>query len=141
MIYRIFHALLTAAVVLVSVIIYDAATYDPRLPIQDWIEVEVLNSPIRAGEDVRVRITREKVRDDCVVTSRRQAINLDGQSYTLESATMIGGSSDERSVLLSYPTPRTLPVGQYILRVHLTYDCPEFSWPTLQPDALFRVVE
>lgn len=138
--HRLFHTLLSAVIVLASVIIYDAATYDPRLPIQEWRSVEVINSPIRAGDPLHVAITRDKIRDDCPVTSHRQAINLDGQSFRLEGATSEGGAVSSKTAHLMYPTPSNLPPGQYILRVHLSYACPEFTWPTTQPDGLFRVI-
>lgn len=114
---------------------------DERLPIQKWGKVEVLNSPIKAGEDLHVRVYREKVRDDCPVASDRQAINRDGEIVDLPDAAHEGGASDNSYVDLRYPTPSAFPADDYTLRVLLTYTCPTFSWTTPQPEARFRVVE
>ena len=137
---RLLNLLLGTAGAFAAIIAYDQMTFDPTLPVETWYGVEVLNSPIKAGDDLRVTITRDKVRDDCPVTSIRNAIDDDGVSHALAPAVWEGGSSEGDALDFSYPTPTTLHAGVYTLRVFLLYTCPDFVWSTQQPDARFRVI-
>jgi hypothetical protein len=124
-----------------GIILVDRASFDDRIPIERWDQVEVLNSPILAGEGVEVRIWRKKVRDDCPVSSSRQAIDRDGHVINLEDAVFEGGPAGTEYFAMTYLTVSDMPVGEYLLRVNLTYSCPDFVWTTQQPDARFRVVK
>lgn len=137
---RLLNILLGTAGALGAIIAYDALTYDGRLPIERWVGVTVVNSPIRAGQDLIVVIERVKVRDDCTVASSRQIINEDGIPFDLPASVSAGGLSGKESVRFSYPIPRTTPAGNYTLNVYLTYNCPEFVWTTQQPEARFRIL-
>jgi len=137
----IFRALAAAAVVLASVIFLDWLNRDTRVPIETWGRVEVLNSPIYAGDYLRTRIYRKKVRDDCPVTSIREAIDQDGHSIEMPNGISPGGASNLLYVPVDYPTPSDMPPGQYELHVSLEYACPGFTWATEQPIARFRVIE
>lgn len=121
-----------------AIIAYDAYTFDMTLPVERWESVEVLNSPIKPGESLEVIIRRKKVRDDCPVSSSRQAIDDNGKSYNLEDAVSMGGPLGDE-VTFVYPTRQDMQVGGYTLRVFLTYTCPDFVWTTQQPDARFKV--
>ena len=137
---RLLNLLLGTAGAFAAIIAYAQFTFDPTLPVETWYGVEVLNSPIEAGDDLLVTIRRDKVRDDCPVTSTRTAIDDDGVSHPLEPAVWRGGSSEGDALDFSYPTPTTLHSGSYTLRVFLLYTCPDFVWSTQQPDARFRVI-
>lgn len=141
MMYRLLNLLLGLAGAFAAIIIYDRITFDPTIPVERWVGVEVLNSPIKAGEDLHIIIKRKKVRDDCPVSSSRQVINDDGVSYNLTDEVWSGGEVDVDYIEYAYPTPNNLPEGNYTLRVFLTYNCPDFVWTTQQPDARFRVVK
>ena len=138
---RAFDYLLAIVVASAGFIAYDQWSYDDRVPVPRWIGTEALNSPIRAGESLRVAITRDKVRDDCPVASSRQAIDADGRPFDLPDSVHVGGSADELTAVFDYATPRSLPAGTYTLRVFLTYTCPDFVWSTQQPDTPFRVAD
>jgi hypothetical protein len=137
---RLLTALVVAVLTAWSVIVYDALTFDERLPVEEWRTVEVLNSPVFAGSVLQVDVHRTKVRDDCPVVSVRQAISDDGVPYDLPTQVSVGGPSDAEHVQFDYDIPSHLPSGSYTLRVYLTYTCPDFVWPTQQPDARFRVI-
>lgn len=117
------------------------AQIDRRPPVTSFERVEVLNSPIQPGEALRVRIWREKVRGDCPVTSYRSASNRDGKLYDIPDIfDFEGGPPEQPYFEVSYHIPRTLPPDQYLLLVHLVYQCPdglEFRYD--QPPARFRV--
>lgn len=114
---------------------------DRTPPIVSFSKAEALNSPIRAGEPLLVRIWREKVRDDCTVHSDRQAVNQDGVVFDMENGQWRGGSADNAYLDFAYPTSLFMPVGIYELRVHLAYTCPnvpDFHYD--QPPVRFRVI-
>jgi hypothetical protein len=114
------------------------ASYNDDVPVV-FQRVEVMNSPIAAGEPLVVRIWREKTRDDCPVYSHRTAVNADGVSYELPSALWSGGPQDTAFVDYAYPTLSVMPPGNYELRVHLVYNCPHITHQVDQPSARFRV--
>lgn len=134
------NVLLAAALALGGLIAWDTFNRDMRVPVMRWDSVVVLNSPVQPGEDLKTKITRVKVRDDCPVASSRQAISEDGVPINLQSGVWRGGDSEADYILFDYPIPRNIEPGRYTLRVFLTYTCPEFVWTTQQPDAPFRVV-
>lgn len=100
--------------------------------------VEALNSPMHVGERLLVRVYRDKLRDDCPVTSFRSAIDQDGRTYDLPDRTYSGGPTDTEFFDVEYDTT-SLPVGQYDLIVELSYACPEETFVIDQPEARFRV--
>jgi hypothetical protein len=124
----------------IAYVLHHTAFVDRRAPISAWHKVEVLNSPLRAGEALRTRIYRDKVRDDCPVASSRQAISEDGLAFDVPDAISPGGAAGKPYVPWDYPLPQNMPPGQYELRVTLVYQCPGFNWTTQQPAARFRVV-
>jgi hypothetical protein len=113
-------------------------TFDRRVPAV-FDRVEVINSPIEAGDVLMVRIWRDKVRDDCTVHSHRLAVTQDGVSYDLPDAVWAGGQSGTAFLDYGYPTLAAMPPGPYELRVHLSYSCPGITFEIPQPTALFRV--
>jgi len=132
--------LITAILMTTAVVIETLATVleDTRDPVT--IErVETLNSPVAPGTALVVRIWREKVRDDCLVQSARSAIDEDGRSFPVGTVTVKGGPVGTEYVDVLYPLPGDLPVGTYVLRVQLTYLCPDGPHLVAQPDARFRV--
>lgn len=136
-----FRVLFVCFLGLLAFVTYENIAADDRVPIARWDRVEVLNSPVAPGEPLRTRIYREKVRDDCPVASSRQVISEDGRVYDIADAVSPGGPADKAYVPWDYPLPGNLPPGSYTLRVTLTYECPEFTWVTDQPDARFRVLK
>jgi hypothetical protein len=123
-----------------AITIWYSFRYDGRVPISEWVGVEVMNAPITPGQSLLVRIERKKVRDDCPVKSTRYAINSNGKAFPLVGEVSSGGPASADATLWMYPTPDTLPPGDYLLRVTLSYDCPEFRWTTQQPDGRFTVI-
>ena len=118
------------------------ALADKRPPITAFYGVESLNSPIRSGEYLDVRVERHKIREDCPLTSLRSATDLDGKTYDVPDAiNTLGGSSTEGFVDISYFIPEDVPTGVYELRVTLIYVCPNVDIPFVytQPPAKFRV--
>jgi len=114
---------------------------DRRDPIQEWVKLEAVNSPIRQGSVLIVNVERIKVRDDCAVISVRRAQDEDGKSHDLPDVIWEGGSSEEGNLLLPYGT-QSLMLGSYLLQVELEYLCPGgLSFVHHPPDVRFRVVE
>ena len=123
--------------------VYVYFTADKRPPIQEFQRAEALTPAVKAGQPVIVRIAREKVRGDCLVTSYRNAVSEDGVSYTLPTGTWVGGDPSRSFLDYAYPTiPGMLP-GKYRLKVRLSYRCPNVKNPFEydQPEALFEIVE
>ena len=102
-------------------------------------KVEALNSPITVGEDLLVRIVREK-RRKCPVTSLRYATNEDGRAFDIPDRAWSGGPVGG-SFEMYYPTSG-LPPGSYTLHVSLSYECPGgFTFNVDQPTVKFRVMQ
>lgn len=114
---------------------------DRTPPVTAFHRAEALNSPIHAGEPLIVRVWRDKVRDDCPVDSDRQAVNQDGVVTVLPPATWAGGPTDVPYLDFAYPTLPAMTVGDYELRVHLSYHCPGIAEPFEydQPVVRFRI--
>ena len=126
----------------IAVLIYNHASVDRTQPVTSFSRVETLNSPVREGEVLHVRIYREKVRDDCPVTSKRLAVNQDGQVFTLEDGQHEGGPADQSYYDFGYLTLPEMPAGEYQLRVDLTYTCPGgLMFEYTQPSAFFRITD
>ena len=116
------------------------ANIDRTPPIAAFHKVETLNSPIRAGDNLMLRIWRDKNRGDCPVSSSRVAVNADGNAYELPSGKWAGGSSDDKFLEYGYPTLPTMPDGEWQLRVDLSYHCPDgVTFSYTQPTAFFRI--
>lgn len=103
--------------------------------------VEALDSPITVGQSLKVRITRDKTRDDCTVDSRRYATNIDGEYYDLPDRIWPGGPAGTGWFDYVYDTT-SLPPGAYTLHVNLMYVCEggNRTFPIAQPSVNFRVV-
>lgn len=132
--------LLTVIAMLIAALLI-VMQVDRRNPIQGPLLTEALNSPVRAGDSLLVRITRNKVRDDCPVISVRSLITPDGQKIEIPGGVSKGGPDDQEHVDLAYPIPADTPPGDYELRVHLTYVCnavPPFEHD--QEPVRFRVI-
>lgn len=129
----------TVVVVLVGVETFVRALEDDRVPIE-IANVETLNSPLRAGDDLVVRVTRKKLRS-CPISSYRKLVDADGRTYPLSgAASEAGGELSAEFVDLAYPIPPFVPDGEYSLRVRLIYHCKDRDHVITQPDAYFRVV-
>ena len=121
--------------------IQQVLTFDDRVPVK-FSRVEVLNSPIRPGQNLETRIWREKYRDDCPVWSARKAVNLaTGVPYSLPDGFSAGGESGTDYLNFTYPTIDNMPAGIYELHVDLGYFCPGITFPIKQPVATFIVEE
>ena len=113
---------------------------DDTDPIQGTISTEALNSPIFSGEDLLVRITREKVRT-CPVFSQRKFVSEDGRTVAAPSVLSLGGPVGADYVDWAYPTPNDLRPGLWELRVWLEYNCGRGNtFPHEQETVRFRVV-
>lgn len=115
------------AVGALSMTVYREVSVDRRVP--TVIErVEVVNSPVPAGKKLTVRITRQKVRGDCPVTSIRYVTDIHGRAFNLPDAVWAGGPPKTAYVDLDYDTSG-LPPGDYTLHVDLLYSCPGMAFP------------
>lgn len=137
--YEVFGAVMI--VLTFALIAWGFLSTDTRDPIVGELRTEALNSPVRPGEFLDVKITREKVRDDCPVISVRKFVDEDGRVYDAAPGVSEGGSDDVREIVFRYPVPPTLPPGSYELRVSLTYVCSYGSFDHVQEPTRFRVIE
>lgn len=138
---RWFRILLTVVTVIILTVVVDRGldriVLDTRHPIESWGETHALNQPTIRGNKTRVRSYRNKVRL-CPVEARRFAVRADGVLLDIPDMVWEGGSTEEY-VDLVYDTSK-LEVGEYILRVDLTYHCGNGVFGAHQPDAKFSVV-
>lgn len=137
-----FRFLLLTVIALLIAALLIVIQVDRRDPIVGQMRTEALNSPVRAGDVLIVRITREKVRDDCPVVSIRSLVTPDGRKIDIPVGIHEGGPDNQEYVDWAYPIPSDIPPGDYELRVHLTYLCsgvPPFEHD--QEPVRFRVVE
>ncbi len=131
-------ALSAAALGLAGVNAYRDWTFDDRVPV--FIErAEALNSPLAEGEVLIVRVYRDKVRDDCPITSNRTAMDMDGRPHDLPNLRWEGAPANTEFADIPYDTS-ALPPGEYWLRVDLDYQCPGFVFEVEQPPVPFRVL-
>lgn len=113
---------------------------DRTPPITAFYSVETINSPVDPGGILRIRVQRDKARDDCPVTSLRSAVDKNGKAWTIAPGLALqGGASDKTYFDAAYPIPEYLPYGRYEMRVHLIYDCGDNVFHYDQPTALFLV--
>lgn len=137
----IFRGLTIIAILLAVIALYNFYTFDNRDPILFGYEkVEVLNSPIKVGEQLLVRTWRTKVRDDCPVIAIRSAYNNNGKSYRIPSAAWAGGKSVAEYVDLIFDT-RELPVGEYYVSSSVTYLCPGITFQHEMDPLRFNIHE
>lgn len=131
------------SLIILGVVLWPGAAWlyaDRTPPVKTFISSEVQNSPVGVGEPLRLRVFREKMRDDCPVTAHRTAVDQDGRVYTISTASWAGGDDDAPFVDLAYDLPASMPDGDYVLFVSLTYECPgPFVFHYEQPPALFRL--
>jgi hypothetical protein len=112
------------------------AIFDPKRP------PEVMKSSAHPGGELKVRVYREKTRDDCPVNSQRLLINdATGAVLSIGEVLWEGGPSETDFVDVDYPMPTDLPSGGYTLRVYLSYLCPEKTFYVTQPDVHFKVTQ
>lgn len=112
---------------------------DTRHPIERWGKVEALNSPIRAGQWLAVRIYRVKVRGDCPISSHPYVTDVDGVAVDIPDRTWVGGPVGEHADI-EYDTSHLRP-GRWTLYVHGAYLCPGgVIKQFMQPSVNFRVV-
>lgn len=96
---------------------------DHRPPIND-VRYEPQNSPMAEGENLILRVYREKVRDDCPITSVRRATNASsGRTYPLAGRIWLGGEVGTEYTDLEIDTGFLSP-GQYVGVIESRYDCP-----------------
>jgi len=147
---RVIEAIESRVTLVLSLIIIALMLMPPQLagwladrtpPIVSFIKTEALNSPIAPGDALIVRIWRDKIRDDCPVTSTRYAVSQDGVTVDIEDGQWGGGPAGGEYFDFAYPTGHAMPPGNYELRVHLSYQCPNVAEPFQyeQPATLFRV--
>lgn len=117
---------------------YNLITTDTRDPVQ-FLGAEAINSPLRVGEKLKVVIYRNKIRDDCPVTSIRSVQTRDGRLIPLAGQIWEGGPIGEY-LAFEYDTSN-LDAGEYTLKVDLKYDCPkDIEFFHHQPDVTFRIL-
>jgi len=117
---------------------YVLISTDTRDPVR-FHGAEATNSPLRVGEKLQIIIYRDKIRDDCPVTSIRAAQTEDGRLIPLAGAIWEGGPIGDWFAY-TYDTS-ILPPGNYTLKVDLAYNCPgDLQFYHHQPDVRFRVL-
>lgn len=117
------------------------ASLDHRHPISDEFQIRAvaLNSPIYERDRLLVRVTREKVRDDCSVVASRRAVDARNEVYAIGNEHWEGAPADDTAVTFSYATQHLQP-GDYVLEVELTYLCPgDLRFELTQPSVPFEV--
>lgn len=132
----------TTALIMVMMVAVEGFSYlvVKRGPPIDILQVETLNSPVRAGEYLKVKITREKVRS-CSIVSFRKAMDAGGRLYDLGVELPDAGEVGSPSITVNYPLPRDMPAGNYVLLVRLLYTCPDASYQIDQPETNFVVIK
>lgn len=135
---RLLTVALVAAVVVLGAGVLTESTKDRRPPIQN-LEIEVLNTPVAAGEILLLRAHREKLRVCVPVTSIRSAINLDtGRNFPVPARVWRGGNLDESFVDLAFDASALAP-GKYRGRVETSYPCADqIYW--FASEFLFEIV-
>jgi hypothetical protein len=129
-----------AAVVVVMVALFKAGEW---LTEATWVPIHVtgvqtMNSPVKAGNELQVRVYREKVRD-CPVSSQRRIQDIDGRTVASELETWRGDRVGTTFLDLLYNTS-SLPPGHYTLYVTTYHTCPDDTYEVVQDPLQFRVV-
>lgn len=127
--YKIFLALLGTAAVLAALAVVIHVSKDMRPPVKGGFATEALVDQIPPGGVVPVRVTRNKVREDCPLVAERYLVNDVGQKFDIPDWATSGGSASVESIVVRYRIPEHIPAGHYQLRVTLTYYCPGISVP------------
>jgi hypothetical protein len=124
-------------------LVFNGIFQDRRAPIEAFYRTELLNEGhVHPGGVARVRIYRDKVRDDCTVTSVRTLTN--STTYDLPTAISVsGGPKDAPFFDMDYFIPEEVEPSTYILKVLLLYACPGVDEPFAynQPDTTITVRE
>lgn len=134
-------SLLTVAFAMVFVTLVSAATFavtDRSAPVI-ISKVEALNSPLSFGENLSVRIHRDKNRR-CPLRSSRYAQSITGKTFDIPNVVSLGGDPDTQHVDVDYHTADLMP-GLYTLHVNLLYLCPDGNHALMQPTVAFEVVQ
>lgn len=118
--------------------VYQFIAADHRPPVM-FVRAEVMNSPIRPGESLLIRVWREKVRDDCPVASAAFITDENGNITNLPGIFSIGGPSGTEFLDVSYLIPANTHPGGYELNDPLSYRCPDGEFVIPQPTARFVV--
>jgi hypothetical protein len=112
---------------------------DTRVPITVR-GVETLNSPLMPGDDMTVRIYREKVRD-CPLVSYRYAVSEDGVRYEFGAEPRShGGPVGTEYVDVDFRTPHAIPPGQYDFFITAVYTCENKHYVVEHPKTRFRII-
>lgn len=133
--------LMTSALVIMIAVLFDLLGYllrDTRPPIEVRA-MEVLNSPVHFGEDLLVRIYREKYRD-CPLVGYRYVLDKDGRRFDLPDEAKPGGGpigSDYVDVLFPLVD---LPIGRYTFFSTVTYYCDGDVFVISHPPVDFRML-
>lgn len=101
--------------------------------------VEALNSKIKQGEFLTVRVHREKKRDDCTLVSESWVQSDLGTTIDLPDYAGPGGEPRTEFTDVIFDT-RTVPLGRWSLVVNLLYFCPGQSFAISQPIVAFEVI-
>ncbi|MEO0782514.1 MAG: hypothetical protein AAFZ46_12200 [Pseudomonadota bacterium] len=116
--------------IVVLIPVYNVATLDRRPPVVQFTSAEAFNSPISPGSYLGVRFYREKIRNDCPVSTNIEMVDVDGQVMLFhDGSDAPGGSKDEPAWTRSFHIPANTDPGTYILRSALSYQCPGISLP------------
>lgn len=108
---------------LLSFMIITDLVQDHTPPIEN-VSYEPRNSPMEQGEDLILRVYRDKNRDDCPITSVRRATHAEtGITYSLPGRIWEGGEVGTEYSEFVVGTS-SLPVGQYVGHIETRYDCP-----------------
>lgn len=112
----------------------------PLSPVEP-IRTEILNSPLRAGDEMAVRSWRHKWRNDCPISATRWAERSDGLYVDLPDRVWRGGAASASYVDLHIALPRSAPPGRYSFHAEAAYACPERTYLVIFPAAEFEVIE
>lgn len=118
---------------------WNLVAFDHRPPVV-FDHVEVLNSPVRAGDVLTIRAYRVKVRGDCPVGSNALASDENGTTFPFLPTFSVGGPPGTPFFDATYAVPADLPPGTYELRDRLVYYCPGETFQIIQPIARFVVL-
>lgn len=136
------RALMTSALVVGIIAMFELVSYiarDTRPPITVHA-LEVLNSPVQPGEDLMVRIYREKVRD-CPLTSYRYVVDRDGRKFDLlDEAKATGGPVGSDYVDVEFPLVPPVPPGRYTFYNTAVYHCDGDTYVIQHPPVEFRIL-
>lgn len=102
--------------------------------------VETLNSPIKEGDYLEIRVHREKPRSDCSLRADRWVQDQDGKAIDIPDYQGPGGEPKTPYTDIVYDT-RNIPAGSWYLVSNLVYKCGNKYYSIMQGPTPFRVVE